>query len=234
LKKALVLWFLLAFLIPSFAQAALTTIGTATYESSEYKLIWDDDNNGNSVVWLDYTNDADTWERQMAWAANLGDELTINLYDGYSVEWDNDAWRLPSTIDGVYVEGFDGTTTAGWNITTSEMGHLFYEELGNLGYFDTVGNSRSVYGLQYTGDFENLVAYWYWSDTEYANAPPSPYAWAFGMHNGCKHNHYEELNISGLALNTTTITVSAVPIPGAVWLLGSCIGIVGLRKKLKR
>lgn len=38
------------------SQATLTTIGTATYFGSEYNLICDDDNNGNSVVSLDYSD----------------------------------------------------------------------------------------------------------------------------------------------------------------------------------
>ncbi len=38
--------------------AALTTIGTAQFNGvgDEYNLIWDNDNNGNSVIWLDYIN----------------------------------------------------------------------------------------------------------------------------------------------------------------------------------
>jgi hypothetical protein len=48
------------------SNATLTTTGTATHNGSNYNLIWDDDNNGNSVVWLDYTNDALTWSEQNA------------------------------------------------------------------------------------------------------------------------------------------------------------------------
>jgi len=33
------------------AKATLTTIGTVTYGGMNYNLIWDDDNNGNSVIW---------------------------------------------------------------------------------------------------------------------------------------------------------------------------------------
>jgi len=48
--------------LPSAANATLITIGTADYDSNgngiieaneSYNLIWDDDNNGNSVVGLD-------------------------------------------------------------------------------------------------------------------------------------------------------------------------------------
>ena len=127
------------------ANAALTTIGTATYGEEEYNLIWDDDNNGNSVVWLDYTNEKADWSIQAAWAAGLDEELTINLYAGYAVTWDDDTWRLPTTVDDgqARVKGYEGdpdgdgiyTYTAGYNLANSELGHLFYVELSNLGKY---------------------------------------------------------------------------------------------------
>ena len=62
--------------VAGMANAALTTIGTATYGGSDYNLIWDDDNNGNSVVWLDYTNARTNWSAQNAWAGELDSSLT--------------------------------------------------------------------------------------------------------------------------------------------------------------
>ena len=122
------------------AEATLTTIGTATYGGSDYKLIWDNDNNGNSVIWLDYTNADLPWQDQVDWATGLDSSLTYNIDPLYSISWDDSTWRLPATVDGPYVWGYDGTTTAGYNITSSEMGHLYYTELGNLAYCDTSGN----------------------------------------------------------------------------------------------
>ncbi len=60
------------------ANATLVTIGTANYGGSEYKLIWDENNNGNSVVWLDYTNTQASWTDQNSWAAGLDGSLTYN------------------------------------------------------------------------------------------------------------------------------------------------------------
>ena len=147
---------LLLFSVP--VGATLTTIGTAAYLGQEYNLIWDDDNNGNSIVWLDYTNAEDTWGNQMDWAAGLGGLLTYNIDAGYSVIWDDNQWRLPATLDGP-TSGYtyDGSTSAGYNITSSEMGHLFYVELGNTGHFDVDGSTTGVYGIQNTGD---LKTYW--------------------------------------------------------------------------
>jgi len=217
------------------AQALLTTIGTATYNGSDYNLIWEDDNNGNSLVWLDYTNNANTWQNQVNWAAGLDSALTINLDSGYSVTWDGPSWRLPSTVDGIYQygNGYDGTTIAGYNITTSEMGYLYYTELGNQGDRNTNGSYNTVpaapdYYLQNTGDFDNLIASWYWSGTEYAGYPI--YAWFFDTYVGHQDIGWKDrLNHDGLAVRSGQ--VSAVPVPGALWLLGSgFLGLIGIRR----
>lgn len=211
-------------------QATLTTIGTTTYMGSDYNLIWDDDNNGNSVVWLDYSNDRDTWANQTAWAASLDGQLTCNIDAAYTISWDSD-WRLGSTVDGVFEFGYDGTTTAGYNITSSEMGHLFYEELGNLGYYDTSGSGPQInYGLQNTGDFDNLIASddsnisWYWSGTDYAIDPSD--AWFFEDEGWqtILPKHYLGY---GLALRTGQVsTADSVPEPTTMLLFGT--GIAGL------
>jgi len=143
--------------IAGMANANLTTIGTAQFGGTgpSYNLIWDDDNNGNSVVWLDYVNSQDTWVSQNSWAAGI--DVTYNIDPAYTVNWDDDSWRLPSSVDGINVYGFDGTTPMGFNITSSEIGHLFYEELGNLARYDTAGNYQSGSGLSNTGDFDNFA-----------------------------------------------------------------------------
>ncbi len=169
MKKVIILVVLMVMGYSINAQGGLITIGTATYSGSNYNLIWDDDNNGNSVVWLDYTNRVRNWTNQNAWASGLNGVLTYNIDPGYAITWAADDWRLPTTVDGQFEWGYDGTTTAGYNITTSEMGHLFYTELGNFGYYDTSGNFRSGnYGLLNTGDFQNLESSIYWSGTESA------------------------------------------------------------------
>lgn len=77
------------------------------------------------------------------------------------------------------------------------MGHLYYTELGNLGYCDTSGNCpQSGWGLNNTGDFNNLIASysWYWSDTEYAHYPYD--AWGFDMNDGFQHyDHFEHPDV---------------------------------------
>jgi hypothetical protein len=129
-------WFLVIVCV-GISHATLTTIGTADYDSDgdgtpeSYKLIYDDDNNGKSVVWLDYSNPKNTWDNQVAWAAGLNDPgvLSYNIDPSYSIDWGTNQWRLPSTVDGALVFGYEGdpdndnlyTYTYGWNLANSEM-----------------------------------------------------------------------------------------------------------------
>ena len=221
-SKLILLIALLSFSVPSITLATLVTIGTATYGDSDYNLIWDDDNNGNSVVWLDYTNALATWAAQNAWVTGLDSVLTYNIDSLYKVSWFDDNWRLGSTVDGEWSWGYDGTTTLGFNITNSEMGHLYYEELGNLGYNDMSGNYQDGFGLQSTGDFENLVASEYWSGTKYENY--TDHFWKFNAYHGSQGYGQEDEGVYGLAVRSGQ--VSTVPEPTTFFLLGS--GLVGL------
>jgi len=130
------------------AQAALTTIGTATYGGSDYNLIYDKDNNGNSIVWLDYRNSRAAWQNQVDLADGLDSNLTYNLNSGYSVAWDS-AWRLPSA---------GANPQDGSNQTTSEMGDLFYNDLGLNAYPPYITTAQ----LNAT-NFDNLIAAWYFA-----------------------------------------------------------------------
>ena len=204
------------------AQAELITIGTAQLEGvgTEYNLIWDNDNNGNSVVWLDYTKSGANWSTQVEWAAGL--DLTYNLYGAYSINWDTNSWRLPSTVDGEFEYGFDGTTTGGYNITSSELGHLYYTELGNLGIFDTSNNYLGdAMGLENTGEFDNLIRdSTCWSGTDYANVPGS--FWSLHMASGVQTIYTGTIEYCGLAVRSGQVSEAApVPEPGTMLLFGT-------------
>jgi PEP-CTERM motif-containing protein len=139
MKKVMIL--VVVMFLGYFAQAQATqiNIGTATYSGSDYNLIWDADNNGNSVIWLDYTSPLNYHHEQESWAAglNAGGVLTYNIDPSYTVAWSGD-WRLPAKTDQLI----------GLGVTTSEWGHLYYDET--------------------TGAFQNVIDDGvYWSQTHW-------------------------------------------------------------------
>jgi hypothetical protein len=138
------------------------------------KLIYDD---YFDITWYDYSNSYGTWQNQVDWADALSVTTAADTYTD---------WRLPATVDGPYVLGYDGTTTAGYNITSSEMGHLFYTDLGNEGDYETSGQTTACYGtscLSETYEFVNLMDdTYYWSGTVYQGGPLG--GWVFSLRSG--------------------------------------------------
>ena len=141
------------------AHATLFNQGT---DSLGNRLIYDSDLN---ITWYDYTRSGDTWQNQVNWADALSVTFGGNTYTD---------WRMPTTVDGPYVYGYDGTTIGGFNITSSEMGHLFYTELGNDGLYDTFGNPTGCPGanncLTNTGD-SSYIRIWTAFHTPTVNLP---------------------------------------------------------------
>jgi hypothetical protein len=142
-----------------------------------------------------------------------------------------DDWRLPSTVDGTYVWGYDGTTTGGYNITSSEIGHLFYTELGNEGRYDTSGNLTGCGSgglppcLSNTGDFQHWQTWQIlWSGKEYA--ANTDFAWVFEPgtgYQGYGGKDYEQERYFALAVRPGDVTVVPEPISSTLFLTGGIL-----------
>lgn len=147
-------------------------------------------------------------------------------------------WRLPTVTDtGTPGCDFAWTgTDCGFNVdpSTGEMAHLFYSTLGNTAYYDTsgviTGNTCNL-GPNYcnTGPFSNLQTSLYWSGTT-TTVPYSGYAWLFRFdlgYQGPDTNYY----YYAWAVRPGDIGGAVVPVPGAVWLLGSALGVMGVLRR---
>ncbi len=182
-----------------------------------------------------------TWGGALHWI----DAMNTANHLGY-----ND-WRLPTMIDNGNDgcnHSFSGGTDCGSNVlrgpgstppvgNQSEMASLFYDTLGNLAYYDTAGNpNQPGYGLQNVTNngntFYNFLPDAYWSGLEYA--PIATNAWSFFVRNntGAGAQTLTSKNGGLFALVVRPGDVSAVPVPAAVWLMGSALfGLAGFRRK---
>lgn len=219
-----VVTFLVLTACAGMANADLTTIGTATLSytgDTEYKLLWDRDQN---LVWLDYTKSGTGLSNMKMWAHALTSSnlLTTHLYDNYNVTWTDENWRTPSAGPS------PSTKSEGLNKSSSEIGRLFYDVLGFQLSVDENDRLIPLTEAQLNSkEFDNLTTRGYWTD----DGVPGYDSWYFNMPYGSLGGASEIAEMTGIAVRGAQV-VSAVPVPAAIWLLGSgLVGLMGIRRK---
>ena len=190
----------------STANAMLIDRGGGFIYDTDQNIIWTQDANINGTA---------IWANQVAWAAGLS---IVDTRPGAGGVTYND-WRLPATQQPDASCALQEDPGGGFPLqdigigcTGSEMGHLLNVD----------GISASSPGL-----FTNIQSR-YWSGTEYA--PNTNQAWFIVFSNTSQFHEDKFVFYSALAVRDGD--VAAIPVPAAVWLFGSALGMLGwMRRK---
>lgn len=147
-------------------------------------------------------------------------------------------WRLPTLALHLAPDVCDfsviGGTDCGYNVFTKsgdltqyEAGQTIYSEIAHLWYVTLANKAQHApgtgethppgWGLSNTGDFQNMMAGQYWTDTE--NGPNS--AWQFDTYYGYQDNRQGKgSSIWALALRSGDVLSVPVPNTGLLVILG--------------
>ena len=173
MKPLLRLLFVLVLALPSVSRATLVTIGSGQMAPNgpTYKLIWDSDNNGQSLVWRTTPAAFIAILTHSYWyVAGVNAALTYTLDPNYRLTWIDAAWRLPSPGAAPY-----------WCqcARTSELGHLFYVELGLKAPLRNAENYNSLTVEELNaGEFDNLIPGVMYSRIRISTATSGTSTWA--------------------------------------------------------
>ena len=223
MKKALS-GILLFMLFASTANAALLSrLSGAAYYDTVLNITWLADANYAKTSGYD-ADGLMTWSAAQTWIGTLNTASYLGKND----------WRLPTVIDtgapGCVTVAYTGTD-CGFNVdlSTGEMARMFYSTLGNTAAINTSGVAQPCisagpnYCLTNVGPFSNLQPNYYWSGTEYA--PFTSDAWLFYFDLGSQYNDDKSTGFYAWAVRPGDI--ATVPVPGAVWLFGGAVTLLG-------
>ena len=156
--------------------------------------------NALNITWsvdADADTGGTTWDDQVAWAAGL-------TLGGFT------EWRLPSADvnrDDIVIDCSPGGVMG---CEDNELGFLFHEE----------GISPTT-----PGPFSNLLPSNHWSETEFAD--DSGQAWRLHFGNGDSSAGTKAFSGDAWAVHDGNPGTAVVPVPAAVWLFGSALGLLG-------
>jgi hypothetical protein len=231
------------------AMVALLVVGIGFSGASQASLV--DRGNGLlydnvlNVTWLQDANYAKTsgysvtgmmdWASANTWATNLN-------YQGLT------GWRLANItpVNGTSFNvnfSFNGTTDLGYNIISpySELAYMYHVNLGLKDEFNTAGAFQADFGIFGNGTYfngqnnvglvRNLQSYMYWSGADYSPYN-SPYAWSLMTTDG-QQSYGNGKNSLLYAWAVRPGDVSAVPVPAAIWLFTSGLGLLAFNRRRK-
>jgi hypothetical protein len=227
------------------SQASLVDRGNGLLYDDVLNLTWLQDANYAKTSGYSSTGKMD-WISANNWAANLN-------YQGLT------GWRLASNtpINGISFNinsgynDYNGVADNSYNITSqhSELAYMYYVNLNLKGHYDTVGNYQSDFGIYGNGTYDgvnkatgtwdipyqnnvgpvmNLQSYAYWSGSGYGPIDPL-YAWYFYTYDGLQI--YRNTYNSFYAWAVHPGDVAAVPVPGAIWLFASGLGLLSFTRR---
>ena len=162
------------------------------------------------ITWLQDANQGGSmnWDDSVAWAGALE-------FGGF------DDWRLASMDvngDNTIINCNGASEVA---CRDNELGYMFYQNLMGSFFDDLTGDQ---------GLFTNIQSN-HWSGTEFAPNPSNALVYNFV---GGDQFSVTKGNLYG-AWAVRAGDVAVVPVPGAVWLLGSgLLGLAGLRRGARR